>query len=258
MVNVVRDAVGSAKLGDAVWERNISEPIVHTSGSMTMRTVKHSLSVREVLEMARPVWMRCSFIDSVLVELMQYAAVLGDKTHIMLCDKFTALMRTAQNKSLPIATAHAIAKRWAVAVGMSRSVVTLVNHKAHWCAARVDLDACKIYYYDPLPSAKETDTSTQFALSRLRVLGNAILAAQGGGDEADSSRQWVDELVRTPTQSDTVSCGAMCLQFVISSVVGTTPELTGSECDVLRLALVYKMVRAGALLKREAQLDMEE
>lgn len=84
------------------------------------------------------------------------------------------------------------------------------------------------------------------------------MAARGGSFEADSSRQWVDELVRTPTQSDTVSCGAFCLQLFICSEVGTTTELTGSECDVLRLALVYKMVRAGALLKREAQMDMEE
>lgn len=95
--------------------------------------------------MARPAWMRCSFFDSVLVELMQYAAVLGDTTHIMLCDKLTALMRTAQNKSVPLATARAIAKRWAVAVGSSRSVFNLVNHKAHWCAFRFNLEACKIY-----------------------------------------------------------------------------------------------------------------
>jgi len=145
MVGVVRNAVGSAKLGDAVWERDVSESIVHHSGTMARRVVKHTLSVREVLEMARPVWMRCSFIDSVLVELMQYAAVLGDTKHIMLCDKFTALRRTAQNKSVPLATARAIAKQWAVAVGSSRSVVTLVNQKAHWCAARVNLEACKIY-----------------------------------------------------------------------------------------------------------------
>lgn len=92
----------------------------------------------------------------------------------------------------------------------------------------------------------------------MRLLGNAISSAEGGSAEAESSRQWVDELARTPTQSDTVSCGAFFFQLFICSVVGTTPELTGSECDVLRLALVYKMVRAGALLKREAQLDMEE
>jgi len=145
MVGVVRNAVGFAKLGDAVWERDVSESIVHHSGTMARRVVKHTLSVREVLEMARPAWMRCSFFDSVLVELMQYAAVLGDTTHIMLCDKLTALMRTAQNKSVPLATARAIAKRWAVAVGSSRSVFNLVNHKAHWCAFRFNLEACKIY-----------------------------------------------------------------------------------------------------------------
>jgi len=258
MVEAVRNAVGSAKLGDAVWERDVSEPIVHASGTMARRVVKHCLSVREVLEVARPVWMRCSFIDSVLVELTHYATVRGDSTHILLCDKFTALMRTGQNKSVPLATARGIAKRWSVAVGSSRSVLTLVNHKSHWCAARLDLDACKIYYYDPLPSAAGPDTSALFALSRLRLLGNSILAAQGDSAEADSTRQWVEEHVRSPTQSDTVSCGAFCLQFIICSVVGTTPELTGSDCDILRLALIHKMVRAGALLRREAQLDMEE
>jgi len=145
MVASVRGAVGTSKLGDVVWERAASEVIVVPSGAATTRIVKPQLTVRELLQVAQSAWMRCSVIASVLVKLAEHETVLDDSSHIMLCEKFTTMTRTPQNKSVQVGAARAIAKRWAVAAGSSRSVVTLVNHNnVHWCAARIDLIARNI------------------------------------------------------------------------------------------------------------------
>eukprot|EP00168_Porphyra_purpurea_P019376 TRINITY_DN768_c0_g1_i3.p4 TRINITY_DN768_c0_g1~~TRINITY_DN768_c0_g1_i3.p4 ORF type:complete len:162 (-),score=43.45 TRINITY_DN768_c0_g1_i3:206-691(-) len=55
MVDAVRGAVGPAKSGDAIWERKVSEAVVLKSRTLSRRDVNHSLSAREVLEMAQPV-----------------------------------------------------------------------------------------------------------------------------------------------------------------------------------------------------------
>ena len=254
MVDAVRHAVGSSKLGDAVWEREVSEVIVSSRGTASTRSVNHRVDVRDLLQVTRPVWMRCSFVDAVLVELSEYAATVGNTTtHVMLCDKFTALTRNGKGKSVQIGVARATANRWAVAVGSSRSVVTLVNHdNSHWCAARIDLDQTEVEFHDPLPTGKKSDRATQFSFSRLKLLGNAILAKQGGAAEADYTREWDEKYVQTPTQSDVVSCGAFSLQYVICAVMGTTPEMAADHCDVLRLTLVHKIVQAGKSLKQAA------
>lgn len=143
-----------------------------------------------MLEVARPAWMRCSFIDAVLTELAVFAAGSGTNAHVIVCDNFTALTRSAGGKSVQIGVARDMAKRWAAEVGSSRSVVTMVNHNnTHWCAARILFDETVVEMYDPLPRSKQSDRATQFSFSLLKLLGNAILAQQGGGEEADFSRQ---------------------------------------------------------------------
>jgi len=254
MVATVRSALGPALPSDTVWERKVTELVIGSSGSSDVRDITHRLSVRELLDVARPVWMQCSFIDCFLVELARSGLDWNSSVHVLLCDKFTALLRTPQGHSVQLSAAHELAQRWAYGVGSCQSVVTLVNHgNKHWCAARVWLDKCTVEFYDPSPSRDEEDATTRFSMSRLKLLGNVILDTRGGSHAPAAGRVWGETYVKSPTQADMVSCGAFCLQFVASVVVGSSPDLGGDEADVLRLALVHKMVHAGGLLREQGR-----
>jgi len=109
-----------------------------------------------------------------------------------------------------------------------------------------------------LPTADKDDTAKLFYVSRLKLLVNCILAAQGDSSDLDEGGGWCEKYMRTPLQHDSSSCGALCLQFVICAVLGTATEIVGSDCDLLRLALVSKMVRAGVFLRqRQEEMEMD-
>lgn len=252
MIRTVRDAVGRSKPGEDVWERTLETVVNRRTGEPVDVVTSWALSARNVVDAARHVWRRCSFVDPVLVELAQFARSTGISTHILTCEKLTSMMTTAQGRTVDLAHATRLARRWAVGAQRSSSFATMVNHdNSHWCAAFVSLVDREIVFYDPLGPVT-ADSKTEFSMARLRILGDAIISEQGGSGGTGAARAaWKMSRVGLPRQTDSVSCGLFSLQFIIQRVTGGRFELDGEEADILRLVLVHKMIVAGRTARAE-------
>lgn len=245
MTSVLRRAVGRLRLGDKLWARSVLPMNNSQTGEPVDLQTSWTLDVRTFVDAARPVWLKCSFADPFLVELAHHVAEVGMGVHIMTCEKFSAMLRTPQDKTVELAEAIRLGRRWARAAIKSSRVLTMVNHgNSHWCAAEVSLAERHIVWYDPLAPAA-LDAVTEFSLSRLRLLGNCVLSAQLGTD-IGAGVSWSTHVLKTPRQEDSVSCGLFSLQFLVRRVTGGAFQLSGGQADLLRLVLLHKMVVAGS------------
>lgn len=244
LVAAVRGTVGRARLSHTVWTRSVPVVLDPMTGEAVDVQSTWCLDVRSFLSAARSAWLKCSFVDALLVELAHFSAAAGRGTHVMTCEKFTSMMRTPQDKTVQLSEATRLGRRWAVGAGRCTSFATMVNHhNAHWCAAFVSLSDREIVFYDPLaPSAQ--DEESEFSLARLRLLGNCMLSAQRG-EASCAAATWTTKFVRSPQQEDSVSCGVFSLQFLVGRVTGSAYDLDGDEPDLLRLVLLHKVLVAG-------------
>lgn len=202
--------------------------------------------MRTFVDAARTVWLKCSFVDPVLVELGRWASEYKRGVRILTCEKLTSMLRTPQGATVELADATRLGRRWAVGAGRCSSLATMVNHdNTHWCAAVIIMSKREIVFYDPL-APPTLDTDSEFSLARLRLLGNCVLAAQlGGSGGSVASVDWTTRRVCLPRQTDSVSCGIFALQFLVQMVTSTTFELGGDEAGLLRLVFLHKMIVAG-------------
>lgn len=252
LVAVVRSKLQSKKLADIAWRRTINHVVVSRLGEAVERTSVWTVDVKILMDAARPMWLKCSFLDPLLVELSVFAAAGGIDTHVMLCGKMTALLRSVHGHTVSLADAHKMARKWAVKAGKCGSIATLINiDDAHWCAAFVSFADRVIRLYDPLGGDK-LDAKLEFVLSRIKMWANCVVAAQArqatdavGGENSVSSGTWSVEYECTPRQEDAHSCGVLSTLFVITAVTRQPVGMPSDGAELLRLLMVHKLVMEG-------------
>lgn len=246
MKAVVKSALGGTPLLGVIWKRSVRPVVDPTSGEVVDLQSSWALDARTFVSAARPVWLKCSFVDPVLVELGSWASGTGNGVYVMTCEKFTSMLRTPQGTTTDLADAKRLGMRWAVGAGRCTRLATMVNHdNSHWCAAVIHLSNREIVFYDSLAS-NALDAESEFSLGRLRLLGNCALAVQAEGEGQPSATiEWATRQVSFPRQTDAVSCGLFALQFLVQQVTGSTFELVGDEAGLLRLVFLHAMVLAG-------------
>lgn len=225
--------------------RSAVETVLNRQGDPVLRECTRTLTARQVMLSSRRVWLECSFLDVALMELERYAKGRHKAVRFLMCDRFTSLLRTPQNKYVSFAEAHEAARRCVSIVGQCTAMATLINiGESHWCAAYVSLTERKVLVYDPLGPATLSH-ETEFAVNRLKILAEKVLAAQMWRvPTTDGSSEWETTPVLTPVQGDHVSCGVFCLQYLAGIVSGELEPtvIQAPHADVLRLVVIHKLL----------------
>lgn len=242
----VKSAFGGTPLLGVVWKRSVRQGNHPTSGDAVDVQNSCVLDGRTFLRAARTVWLQCSFVDPVLVELGSWASRMGNRVCVMTCEKLTSMLRTPQGTTTDLADAKRLGMRWAVGAGRCTRLATMVNHdKSHWSAAVIHLTNRGIVYYDSLATAA-VNAASEFWLGRRRLLGSCALAVQAQrARQSSAAVEWVTCRVGFPLQPGTFSCGLFALQLLVQQVTGSTFDLVGAEAGLLRLVFLHAMALAG-------------
>ena len=247
MASVVRSVVGAVRPDDVVWARTVPVKVFDRAGAIVAQSLSSQLTARDVVVAARQAWLKCSFIDAVLVELNHYAREHRQPVHVMTCEQFTSLIRTHRGDTPTMSDATTTAQRLAKTMPSCNAFATMVNiNNQHWCAAVVRLDEHTICMYDPKPDPALA-VHVNLAWTRLQMLANTVAIAQAhhvGKQWLDGRLPW-EERRAGNVQVDLHNCGAFSLQFLVHAVTNVHFQLVGCRGDDLRLVLVHILLHTG-------------